>query len=89
MAKISKKEISNKVVEAVNVALDQVDAPSVSKKTKKLVVKVSKKVTSQFKQDIKKQKKKAAKEAKAMAVKEKATKKKAQLNGQKAEVVLN
>jgi len=88
MKKISKKEIRNKVEDAVNLAFQQMDVPSASKKTKKLVEKASKKISSRLKVDIKKLSRKAKKANKA-TVSKTAPKKKAEVNSKEVEPVLN
>lgn len=88
MKKISKKEIQDKVEDAVNVALQQFDAPIASKKTKRLVEKASKKISSQLKHDLKKLSKKAEKMAKASDKKVK-SKKKVEVNGAQVEPVFH
>lgn len=67
MNKVSKKEISAKLIEAMNQALVQLDIAPPSKKTKKLVVKATKKISQRLKQQIKKRIKKEEKAAKLSA----------------------
>lgn len=88
MKKITKKEIREKVVGAVNQAVEQLEVVPTSKKTKKLVSKTSKKISSQLKQDLKKITRKAEKASK-LAAKQTKAKKKVALNGKQAEPVLN
>ncbi|HEX5171963.1 MAG TPA: hypothetical protein VFW11_22445 [Cyclobacteriaceae bacterium] len=88
MKKISKKEIRHKVEDAMNLALQQLEASPTSKKTKKLVEKASKKISSQLKQDLKKLSKKAEKAIKA-SDKQPKSKKKADVNGKQVEPVFN
>ncbi len=65
MNKISKKEIIHTVEEAMGKALEKLKISTPSKKTKKLLGKVSKKFSGQLKAEVKKQNKKVEKESKA------------------------
>lgn len=64
MNKITKKEISQMVEEAIGKALEKLKISTPSKKTKKLLGKVSKKFSGQLKEEVKKQNKKVEKESK-------------------------
>ncbi len=64
MEKITKKEIANTVEEAMGSTLEKLKITSPSKKTEKVLHKVSKEFSGQLKKEVKKQDKKASKAAK-------------------------
>lgn len=64
MKKVKKEEISHMVEEAMGSALEKLKITAPSKKTTKLLGKVSKKFSSQLKAEVKKQDKKIAKASK-------------------------
>ncbi len=66
MKKISKKEITHTVEEAMGTALEKLKISEPSKKTKKLLGKVSKKFSGQLNIEVKKLNKKAAQESKTI-----------------------
>ena len=61
MKKFTKKEIIHLVEEAMGSALEKLKISSPSRKTKKLLGKVSKKFSGQLREEVKKQDKKVAK----------------------------
>ncbi len=66
MKKIVKKEITHTVEEAMGKALEKLNISEPSKKTKKLLGKVSKKFSSQLKEEVKKLNKKVSKASKSL-----------------------
>lgn len=64
MEKITKKEITQTVEEAMGGTLEKLNITSPTKKTEKLLHKVSKIFSGQLKKEVKKQDKKASKAAK-------------------------
>lgn len=64
MNKITKKEIAHTVEEAMGSTLEKLKITSPTKKTEKLLTKVSKEFSGQLKKEVKKLDKKASKEAK-------------------------
>ncbi|HOX82675.1 MAG TPA: hypothetical protein PLJ60_07765 [Chryseolinea sp.] len=66
MKKISKKEITHTVEKAMGTALQSLEILEPSKKTKKLLGKVSKKFSGQLKVEVKKLNKKAIEAAKSL-----------------------
>ena len=66
MKKISRKEIAHTVEEAMGNALEKLKISKPSKKTKKLLGKVSKKFSGRLKVEVKKQDRKAEKAAKTV-----------------------
>ena len=64
MEKIKKSEIANTFQEALGSSLEKLKISSPSKKTEKVLTKISKEFSGQLKKEIKKQEKKVAKAAK-------------------------
>ncbi|HSF52333.1 MAG TPA: hypothetical protein VLA71_01200 [Algoriphagus sp.] len=64
MNKITKKEIAHTVEEAMGSTLEKLKITSPTKKTEKLLTKVSKEFSGQLKKEVKKLDKKASKAAK-------------------------
>ena len=64
MKKIKKKEIVHTVEKAIGTALEKLDITDPSKKTEKLLEKVSKEFSGQLKKEVKKKNKQIAKSAK-------------------------
>jgi len=64
MKKITKKEIAHTVEEAMGSTLEKLKITSPTKKTEKVLNKVSKEFSGQLKKEVKKQEKEASKTAK-------------------------